>query len=262
MATHVRDDDGVRALGVAVLLAAVLQVVAPLVTFIGPGTSPGGSGPELLISPAGWAFSIWGLIYALAIAQAVTVLVRGAAVVPRRLQVDQLVLYLGGTAWIVLAGVDSSVATAGALLVMFAAATDGVLTAARTLPPRGGVHLLGRISIGLYAGWVTAAFFLNLSTALVAAGIVSADEAWWQLVVLGAAVLTLLVLTAAVHLPAFAAAGGWALVGIIAGGVDKDAAAVVALAAASLVVLVVATLWLRHGSGDRAPAGELTRRRR
>lgn len=261
MSTHVRTNDGTRALGVVVLVSAVLQVVAPAITINGPGTSPGGSGPEVLISPAGWAFSIWGVIYALAIAQAVTVLVRGGETVPRRLQIDQIVLYLGGTVWIALAGLDSSVATAGALLVMFAAAADGVLVAARALAPRGWANLLGRISVGLYAGWVTAAFFLNLSTALVGAGIAAADEVWWQLVVLGAAAATLLLLTVAARgLAAYAIAGCWALIGIIAGGMAKDAAAVAVLAAASLVLLVVTTGWVRRGGG-RAPAQDVTPRR-
>lgn len=261
MAQHERRD-GTRALGTLVLVAAVLQVVAPAITINGPGTSPGGSGPELLISPAGWAFSIWGVIYALAIAQAVTVLVRGADLVPRRLQIDQLVLYLGGTIWIVLAGFDTSVATAVALLVMFASAVDGVLTASRALHSRGWVDLLGRAAVGLYAGWVTAAFFLNLSTALVATDVTAADETLWQLVVLGLAALTLLALTAVTRgLVAYVIAGCWALVGIIASAIDKDAAPVAVVAAASLAVLVLGAVRLRRGAGRGSPAPEVTPRR-
>ncbi|RYY46418.1 MAG: hypothetical protein EON53_09095 [Actinomycetales bacterium] len=111
--TSAQRHDGQRGLAVVVLLAAIAEVVAPVVTINGPGSSPGaGSGPELLITPVGWAFSIWGVIYTLAIAQSVAVLVRGAHAVPRRLQVDLTVLYLGGAVWIVLAGLDSSLATA------------------------------------------------------------------------------------------------------------------------------------------------------
>ena len=70
---------GTRALAWAVLAASLLEVVAPAITLNGPGSSPdAGSGPELLITPAGWAFSIWGVIYALAITQAVGVLAAGA----------------------------------------------------------------------------------------------------------------------------------------------------------------------------------------
>lgn len=239
---------GTRGLGVLVLIAAVLQVVAPAITINGPGTSPGGSGAELLISPAGWAFSIWGVIYALAIVQAVVALARGADRVPRRLQIDLLVLYLGATMWIVLAGLDSSVATAGALAVMLLAAVDGTLTTARSLPSRGLFPVLTRVAVGLYAGWVTAAFFLNVSTALVDAGVTAADDLSWQLVALGAAVLTLLVLVAATRgLAAYAVAGCWALVGITATGITQGVTVVAVVAVASAVLLLVATGLARRG---------------
>lgn len=241
----------------AVLAAAVLQVVAPVVTILGPGASPGaGAGAELMITPVGWAFSIWGVIYTLALVQAVAVLVRGAGTVPRRLQVDLLVLYLGAALWIVMAGLDSSLATAATLVLMFAAAADGVLTAGRRRIRGRGLALLTRTAVGLYAGWVNAAVFLNVSTALVALGVVDPADLAWQLVVLVAAVLTLLALTAAARgVLAFAAAGCWALAGIAVTGATAGTTAVTALAVGSAVVLVAATVLLRrHGeSGGGAP---------
>ena len=171
-----RQQDGRRWLAWLVLAAAVLEVVAPIVTINGPGSSPGaGSGPDLLITPVGWAFSIWGVIYALAIAQAVGVLVQGrdgTPAVSRRLQIDLVVLYLGGALWIVLAGFDSSAATAAALLLMLVAGVDAVVTVSREHVAPHWLAVLTRASVGLYAGWVTAAFFLNVSTALVDAGAV------------------------------------------------------------------------------------------
>lgn len=240
---------GTRFLAWAVLLAAVLEVVAPAVTINGPGASPGGgSGAELLITPVGWAFSIWGVIYILAIVQAIAVVVRGADSVTRRLQADQLVLYFAGSAWIVMAGLDSSLATAAALSVMFAAAVDGVLTVRRhSLRPRA-LAVLTRSGIGLYAGWVTAAFFLNVSTALVEAGLVEADELSWQLLVLVVAVATLIGLTVAARgAPAYVAAGCWALLGVAVTGASNGTATVVvvAIASAALLVGVTSMVWLR-----------------
>ncbi|MDP2775415.1 MAG: hypothetical protein Q8O61_17815 [Nocardioides sp.] len=248
---------GTRALAWAVLAGAVLQVVAPVITINGPGSSPGnGSGPELLITPVGWAFSIWGVIYALAFAQAVAVLVRGADAVPRRLQVDQLVLYLGGALWIVLAGLDSSLATAAALLLMLVAAVDGLLTAARaSLSPRW-FRVLTRGAIGLYAGWVTAAFFLNASTALVDSGVVEADALPWQLGMLVAATVTLLALTfRARGIPTYAAAGTWALIGIAVTGVSDGTTEVTAVAVAAAVVLVAAAFASRSTGQPTASRG-------
>lgn len=242
-----------RLLPVAVLVAAILQTVTPLVTINGPGSSPGeGSGPELLITPVGWAFSIWGVIYTLAIVQAVAALVTGSHGSQRR-QVAQLVLYLGGAVWIVLAGLDSSLATAGALAVMFGAAVVAVLTVAREEIEPAWMRRLTRAAVGLYAGWVTAAFFLNVSTALVDAGAVSADELPWQVVVLGVAVATLLVLTVAARGPvAYAAAGVWAMIGIAVTARDNGDDAIVT---ATLLgtVLLVATTAVINLRGRKAP---------
>ncbi len=242
-----------RLLPVAVLVAAILQTVTPLVTINGPGSSPGeGSGPELLITPVGWAFSIWGVIYTLAIVQAIAALATRSPGSERR-QVAQLVLYLGGAVWIVLAGLDSSLATAGALTVMFGAAVVAVLAVAREDLEPSWWRRMTRASVGLYAGWVTAAFFLNASTALVDTGAVSADELAWQVVVLGLAVVTLLVLTIASRGPvACAAAGVWAMIGIAVTARDNGDDVIVAatLVGTVLLVAVTAVIGLRR---RRAP---------
>jgi hypothetical protein len=229
-----------------VLAAAVLEVVAPIVTANGPGSSPGeGAGPELLITPVGWAFSIWGVIYTLAIAQAIAVLVVGSAAIPGRLQIDLIALYIGGAVWIVLAGLDSTLATAGALLWMLIAGVDAVLTVAREpITPRW-LSILTRAAVGLYAGWVTAAFFLNASTALVDAGPFEADELPWQLVMLALAVVTLLVLLIKTGgIPTYAAAGTWAMIGITVTGRDNNTDEIVVLAVAAAVILVAAAIAL------------------
>ena len=243
--------DGSASLAWVVLAAAVAEVVAPVVTINGPGASPGnGSGPELLITPVGWAFSIWGVIYTLALAQAVAVLVRGPGAVSRRLQVDLLVLYLGGTVWIVVAGLDSSLATATALLVMLVAAVDAVLTVSRLRLGPSWFAALTRSAVGLYAGWVTAAFFLNASTALVDQGVVEADTVGWQLGVLVLAAGALLgVLTASRGVPAYAVAGVWALLGIAVTGATGEHPSVLVLALVGAVAIAAAALVVRRRAG-------------
>lgn len=252
-----RGRDGRRPLAWAVLAAAVLQVVAPVVTISGPGRSPGaGSGPELLITPVGWAFSIWSVIYLLAIAQAIAVLVRGAGSVSRRLQVDQVVLYAGAAAWIVLAGLDSSAATAAALVVMLVAGVDAVLEVTRLVLEPRWLAVLTVSAVGLYAGWVTAACFLNISTALVDAGAVEADRVGWQLVVLGLAVLALLaVLVLSRGNLAYGAAGAWAMVGIAVTGRDDGTDEVLLAALAGLALIAVATAVVRVAARRAAPRG-------
>lgn len=248
---------GHRWLAWAVLSAAVLEIAAPLVTINGPGASPGGgSGPDLLITPVGWAFSIWAVIYALAVAQAVAVLVREEASISRRLQVALVVVYLGGALWIALAGLDSSLATALALLLMFVAALDAVLTVSREAIEPRWLSILTRGAVGLYAGWVTAAFFLNVSTALVDAGSVEADEVAWQLVALVVVIATLgTILVRTGGLITYALAGIWAMTGIAVTGTDNGTTEVVVLAAtgAAILVLMSAALGARgRGSASRS----------
>ena len=241
----------------AVLAAAVLQVLAPVMTIAGPGASPGsGSGPELLITPVGWAFSIWGVIYTLALVQAVAVVVRRGEGVPRRTQVGQLVLYVGGAVWILMAALDSSLLTALALAVMLVGAWVGVLSVARASVEPTWLRRLSLVAVGLYAGWVTAAFFLNVSTALVDLGVVAADRLGWQLVVLVVATVVLATVAAAARgNVAFVAAGAWALVGIAVTGADNATASVLAVAAIGVTVLLGTAVAVRlTHRADHRPA--------
>jgi hypothetical protein len=85
---------------------------------------------------------------------------------------------------------------------------------------------------------VTAAFFLNVSTALVDLDVVGARERAWQLVVLVVAAALLAALTLTTRIVAYAAAGTWALVGIAVTGSSNDDTAVLAVAVVLAVVLV------------------------
>ncbi|GAA1749198.1 hypothetical protein [Aeromicrobium alkaliterrae] len=254
--THVPStSDRTQILPWAVLGAALLQVVAPLVTLLGPGTSPGGgSGPDLLITPVGWAFSIWGVIYTLAIAQAVAELRAGTTGSSPRRQVAQVVLYVGGAVWIGLAGLDSSVATAAALLVMAGAALVAVVAVVREpLAPRW-FSLLTRASVGLYAGWVTAALFLNLSTAAVDVAGLDAGRASWQIAVLVVAAVTLVGFTVVTGgTLGYVLAGVWALFGITVTARSDGSDAIASAAVAGAVALAAAALVTRL-TAPRSPA--------
>lgn len=231
-----------------VAVMAVVQVIAPAVTFNGLGGSPGrGAGPELLITPVGWAFSIWGVIYALAIVQAIVAIVVRGAEVSQTQQIAQLVLYLGATVWIVMAGLESSVATAAALAVMFVAAVVLVGETNSVSASQGWPAVLTLAAVGLYAGWVTAAFFLNISTALVDQGLFEADAVGWQVGMLAVATTALAVLLRRSGGNfAYAAAGLWALLGILVTGVADGTTAVVIAAPVAAMMLVGALTF--HGA--------------
>ncbi|MFI5428435.1 hypothetical protein ACHMWU_18915 [Aeromicrobium sp. UC242_57] len=132
------------------------------------------------------------------------------------------------------------------MLLMFIAAIDGVLTAGQApLPPHWTTGLT-RAAVGLYAGWVTAAFFLNASTALVDSDVVQADQlggrspsSWW---------LPLCWPTSpscAADILTYSAAGLWALLGIGVTASSDGTTEVIWVAAAAAALLVITTFMVR-----------------
>lgn len=235
-----------RVLAWLVLVAAIAQAAVPLVTAFGPGASPAeGAGPDLLITPAGWAFSIWTLIYVLAIAEAVAVLARRATVHSRR-QIAQIVLYLGAAAWIGAAGLESSIVTALILGVMFVAGVVAVVTVVGEHSEPPWFATLTRATIGIYAGWVSAASVLNLSTALADNGVTDPGVLGWQVVMLLVAIVVLLVVLTVSHgLTWYALAGAWALFGIAVTGRGNGDEEIVILAVAGIFCVVAAPGFLK-----------------
>lgn len=198
------------------------------------------------------------MIYTLAILQAVSALVHDDVHVSRRFQIDQILLYVAAALWIVMAALDSSTLTFLALAIMLVVAVDGVLTLARSQVQPRRHRLITRAAFGLFAGWVSAAFFLNLATALEGWGLVEADDLGWQLVVVTVAALTLLALVLKTRLLAYAVAGIWAFVGIVvAGATSGTTGVIVAASVAALAVAVAAVVAVRssvHRDGDSSAA--------
>ncbi|MFD1860197.1 MFS transporter [Aeromicrobium camelliae] len=236
-----------RALPWAVLAASVVQAAAPIVPFAGAGETPAGSGTDLRIVPAGYAFSIWSLIYLLSIVYAVVVVTKrttGTAA-PARLQRDLLGGYLGAALWIAVSAADISWATALVLVVMTVLLVDAVLVVARPVSADDGpgwVTVLARVTVGIYAAWVTVAVFLNLASAA-ATYLDAADPnaLGWQLAVLVVTALVALAITAKVgaSTPTYALTLLWAFVGVLVtawGGSTVLVALTVATLAAVLAV--------------------------
>ena len=242
------------ALAWTVLVAAVLQVVTPAVQALGDlGASPSSQGEDLLITPSGYTFSIWSLVYLLTIAYAVAVIVKRSTgtVAARRLLGDLALLYLGASLWIIASAFEWSWITAVILLVMVVLAVDTAHVAAVRTPdveaPRW-LTRLARATTGLYAGWVTAAGGLNVCTALVADGDFDGMEIGWQVWALALVALVAVGFSALIGGSiAYAAALVWALVGVVAAVRDTSGALVAtAVVAAVAIVVVNAVLLLRR----------------
>ncbi len=229
-----------RRLGWALLAAAVAQVVAPIVQAMSDAAQPADGSEDLLITPAGWTFSIWSLIYLLAIVHAVVTLWRGDGVGDARFVVHLIALYVGATVWIAVSATGASWATFVVLVVMTGFAIDAARRAARSpvrKPP--WTTTLARATSGIYAGWVSAAVFLNLGTAAIELDLADPGAWTWQIVLLvAAAVFACAVATLLARSPGYALAVVWALLGImVAVSGESLTALVIAAAAASVLVL-------------------------
>ncbi|MCD9154467.1 hypothetical protein [Aeromicrobium duanguangcaii] len=233
-----------RRLGWVLLAAAVLQAAAPIVQSLSDVSQPSDGSKDLLITPAGWAFSIWSLIYLLAIVHAVVTIWRGDGTGSTRFVVDLIALYVGAAVWIAVSAAGISWATFLVLVLMTGFAIDAARIAAQapgTDP--GWIGHLARATSGIYAGWVTVAVFLNFATGVVELDLVSPERESWQITVLaGAAIFALGVNLLMPRSPGYAAATIWAQIGVIAA-VAGESTWALGVAIAAIVLLLAQTAW-------------------
>lgn len=126
------------------------------------------------VQPAGYAFAIWGLIYAWLIVHAAFGLWKRAEDPRWDAPRWPLIVSLGvGVPWLAVAGISAIWATA-MIWVMLA----GALTAlARTSAHMDRLLLLPPVAI--YAGWLTAASSVSVGLLLAGYGILSEEAAAW-----------------------------------------------------------------------------------
>ncbi len=189
------------------------------------------------VVPVGWAFSIWGPVFA--------ALVLGAAIGLLRHRTDPrwqpmrgpLMLSVGiGALWIAAASLQPLAATV-MIIFMAAAAIEAALRA-----PRDPAALW---PAGLYAGWVTAVACVAVGVVLSGYGVLETQ---------GAALLLLTALAGIAgavlwHRPraiAFALGTGWAFAGVLIANAQTGNAPVIALCTAALLMLAAVPA-LRRG---------------
>jgi hypothetical protein len=237
---------------VALLGLAALQAVAPLlVTAFGGGafTTADRAG-EPAIVPAGYAFSIWGVIQVLSLAYAVWAFPDGrpSPALRDRLAGPLAVTFAGFSAWLVAAEVEPVWSTLAILLAMVAGL---VVAVDRALAARSEIRGWGRLgaallwaTAGLYLGWTSVAVWLNLTTALVQSGAPLDGPAGvgGQLAVLLGVTATAVTLVRRTRaLPAYVAAVAWAYVGAVIGAADAGQPVLAAAAGTGLAVVLAAT---------------------
>jgi benzodiazapine receptor len=238
--------DRVRAVTVAA--AAVAQVISSPVTtvLLGPSSNTGtisdlNTSP---VTPAGYAFAIWGLIYLACLALAVYQLLPAqlSRTVHRRTGWWILAAFVASTVWVPVFG--SRTIWLSQLVILLLVACLAVVTVRLTrLGPAAGPaeRWLLRLPVTLYLGWATLATFAGFGTTLRSLGM--PERAGWvtalsvALVVLAAAIGTALV-SRETAVAGFAFTSCWALAAIAVATYETPVRVVALLALASVLVAV------------------------
>ncbi|MGB5836290.1 MAG: hypothetical protein WBH14_04495 [Albidovulum sp.] len=223
----------VPTLATSVVLVSIAFALSPLMT-----RDFAGYRPEQFpvfqefwpVQPAGWAFSIWGVIYVWLILGAVWGLLKAPHDVGWHNMRRPLVISLGmGTFWIAAANASPILAT----VMIFAMAVFAIaaMLGAGSDAPGWQVR-----PVALYAGWLTAATGVGTGVVLGGYGVLSAQ--------LAALAMIIAVLVAGVAVQsrrptewAYPGAIIWALVGVISANLPARNWSVIVLSAFGIVVL-------------------------
>ncbi|MFD5828283.1 hypothetical protein [Lentzea sp. NPDC060358] len=254
-------ENSARSWRLLLLVLAAAQVASPLVvTALGGSEFRTSDRPgEPPIVPAGYAFSIWGLVEALCLAYALWALVTRSPghEVRDRLARPLSVVFAGFTVWLVAAELEPVWSTVAVFVVMLAGLLAAVRIALRHRAEiarwRRAPRVLLWSTLGVYTGWSTVAIWVNLTTALTESGapITGPAGVAGQVAVLAGATATAVVLLRRTSgLLSYGLAVAWALVAVVVATVQAGQPVLAAIAVVALVVVAAATAWFR----SRRPA--------
>ena len=219
------------------------------------------SDPRSLVEPAGYAFTIWALIFALSLTYAVyqALPINRDNVLLRRIGWLTAGAFFCTGLWSVFVPAQQLVLAQVMLLAIFACLLIAYLRLARFAgggAPSSGERWLVALLVGIFFGWITAANAVSLTSEAVRFGLVDSGGAGEALLggillLLGGMLAAVVVLAGKTGSPqgylAYAATVLWALAGVVVN--QYDASIATAGAAAVAVVLVVLSLL------GRLPAG-------
>lgn len=243
------------------LLVLLFALLMPLVAWMNQQGIFGPTNGEIsdryptLVVAAGYAFAIWGLIFLLDVAYALWQLT-GTRRRERALTLAAMPAAAGfmlTTAWMPM----FSMGFYWACLVVITGALACLVVAVAQVVRRGQPDRdrLALWALGLHAGWLSMAAFLNFAQVMVAEGVLPADRMLgWSLPLLGVAAATLMAINRALRgLVPYVLAALWALAGVYVkqSGWDLPGADVMAWAALAVAVLLVGQTIALHRRAPR-----------
>lgn len=252
MSSILRPTAAQRTRSLIVLIAAVAAVVIGYSqTALGWGQSPAefSADSDATLRVAGYAFSIWGVIYAWLLVYAVrqALPATGESPLLTRLGWPSALALIGIGLWVVAAALDQELATIvlifGSLLVLlFPLLANG--GSIRALPRGDRDRWMTAWPLAMLAGWLSIAAPVNLLTVLTGNGDLPdalSPDAWAMLAVAVVAVAAVLV-TARLRLLAFALPVSWGLGGVFVAEQTRNAELAYVAAGAAVAVLAAAVV--------------------
>lgn len=232
------------------LILSITQVAAPGLAIVGQVGTPVGEVSNRFFSavtPANYAFIIWGLIYPACVAYGVfqALPVQRSNPLLRRIGWWAVTAFLANSVWIPAFQLEQfwlSVLIIGAMM----ASLVGVLREfiAYRRPLSRAETGLALVPLSIFAGWITAATILNITVALKASGWgadLLSPSSWGTLVALVVGVLGSFVSLKSRGNWGYGLTLVWALVGIIVAQASSSVA--VAVASGVSIVAIVISLW-------------------
>lgn len=206
-----------------------------------------------LFTPAGYAFAIWGLIYAGLLAFSVYQALPSQADNPRfkRIRTPYIVSCAANCLWLYCWHNEAIAASVGVMLVLLLSLIliHGGLEIGRTKAPLAETWL-ARVPLSIYLGWITVATIINVTVGLMYLGFDGAGvpASAWALVLLAAA----LGIAATVFLnfrnAAYVLTVAWGLAAIAVKQQTVNAPVALAAAAAAVIAALIPLLLARRGT--------------
>ncbi|MFL6374758.1 MAG: hypothetical protein ACJ73D_08845 [Pyrinomonadaceae bacterium] len=169
-----------RGMAVLVMLATIAVIAVNYLAATGHinGVMPNEISDKYptVITPAGWAFSIWSLIYTGLIGFSIYQLLPSRVAEFTRVRLPYIVSCVLNISWILLWH-HFHVGICGVVIALFLVSLMWV-NFTLDPPATSGANILTKGVFGLYAGWVTAATLVNFVISIVSLGIQWSGVAW------------------------------------------------------------------------------------